>query len=128
VTWTKYKFAVLLSIAAVVVGTTYTLANFNDIVAPDKPVQAFRFENAESGACRLEILGENLVVKRSDENYRLFENKCGEILAFINDSTVKIQEKYLPDFISRVLQVIKELESGERLKYRNLYITNSRPN
>jgi hypothetical protein len=104
-TWTKYKFVVLLSIAAVTVGITFTLANFNDIVAPDEPVQAFRFGHAGSGVYHLEILGENLVMKRPAENYHIIINKCGETLAFIHSGAVEIREKFLPDFRSRVLRI-----------------------
>jgi len=109
-TWTKYKFVVLLSIAAVALGSAYTIANFNKIVAPDVPVRAFRFDHAESGACRLEILGENLVVKLPAEYYPLIENKCGEILMSSNNTAAEFRDKFLSDFMPRVSQIEKELE------------------
>ncbi|OPX90525.1 MAG: hypothetical protein A4E54_00665 [Pelotomaculum sp. PtaB.Bin117] len=109
-TWTKYKCVVLMSIAAVAIGSAYTLANFNEIVAPDVPVQAIRFENAGADVYRLEIMGENLVVKRPDKYYRLIENKCGEILMSSNNNAAAFRDKFLSDIIPRVLQIEKGLE------------------
>lgn len=106
-TWTKYKFVILLSIAAVTVGSAYTLANFNEIVTPDVPVQAIHFENVELGAYRLEILGEYLVIKIPGEYYALIDYKCGETLTFIYNNTAEFRKKFLLDFISRDLQIKK---------------------
>ncbi|MDF9408335.1 hypothetical protein L7E55_08190 [Pelotomaculum isophthalicicum JI] len=92
------------------------MANFNEIVAPDVPVQAIHFEKAESGAYRLNILGEDLVIKIPDKYYRLneyyhfIENKCGETLILVNNSAAGFRDKYLPDLLSRILNIEKELE------------------
>jgi len=63
VKWSKYKLAALLFIAAVAVGVSVIVANFNRIVAPAVPVSVVRFESVEYGDYRLEFLGEDLVVK-----------------------------------------------------------------
>jgi len=61
--WSRYKLVALFFIAAVVIGFSIVLTNFNRIVAPAVPVSIFRFESAGHGKYHLEFLGEDIVVK-----------------------------------------------------------------
>ncbi|OPY57939.1 MAG: hypothetical protein A4E55_01276 [Pelotomaculum sp. PtaU1.Bin035] len=105
VIWTKYKFVVLLSVAAVAMGIYFTLASFNHMVAPAMQVKAFNFEGMESGAFHLEILGENMVVERPVLYSTFFNSDFGRnFTGFIHNGLAGFREKYFLDSIYRMFK------------------------
>jgi len=58
--WTKYKFALLIFTALVVLGTSTAIARFNHRVCPQAPVRAFELKNDGQGVYQVRFLGESM--------------------------------------------------------------------
>jgi hypothetical protein len=60
-------FGILLG--AVLYGLQVSLAGFNDVVRPSRPLQLWSAERIAAGGYQLEILGSNLVVRFPEDEW-----------------------------------------------------------
>lgn len=103
----RYKLVLLLSAIAVAWGVFYTMTHFNEIVAPDVPVQALRFENTDADVYQVEILGERLTVKNPEEYYHVLQEQYEQAETFVRGYIAQLWDKpYVADFRARMRELV----------------------
>jgi len=63
------SMALGILLGAVLYGLQVSLAGFNDVVRPSRPLQLWSAERITAGGYRLEVLGSNLVVRFPEDGW-----------------------------------------------------------